>query len=85
MLQQAGSLATTRLGARDGRMQSLFALTLTLVLTGATIASAEAAGIYDEFRGLRSEAMGGAHRGLGTSNDTLTLNPAGDWGMLAAH
>ena len=27
--------------------------------------------------GARSLAMGGAHRGMGTSNDTLILNPAG--------
>ncbi len=40
-------------------------------------ANALAAGIEDEFRGVRSEAMGGAHRGVGTSNDTLYLNPAG--------
>jgi hypothetical protein len=33
--------------------------------------------VYDEFAGLRSQAMGGAHRGLGTSNDTMFLNPAG--------
>jgi hypothetical protein len=31
----------------------------------------------DEFQGVRSAAMGGAHRGVGTSNDTLVLNPAG--------
>jgi hypothetical protein len=31
----------------------------------------------DEFQGVRSAAMGGAHRGVGTSNDTLMLNPAG--------
>ena len=35
------------------------------------------AGIYQEFYGSRSLAMGGAHRGIGTSNDTLLLNPAG--------
>ena len=29
------------------------------------------------FVGLHSHGMGGAHRGLGTSNDTLFLNPAG--------
>lgn len=34
-------------------------------------------GVYDEFRGVRSLAMGGAQRGLGTSNDTLYFNPAG--------
>jgi hypothetical protein len=30
-----------------------------------------------EFQGVRSSAMGGAHRGVGTSNDTVILNPAG--------
>lgn len=35
------------------------------------------ADVYREFHGLRSEAMGGAHRGLGNSNDAITLNPAG--------
>lgn len=32
---------------------------------------------FNEFLGARSVAMGGAHRGLGTSNETLILNPAG--------
>ena len=35
------------------------------------------ASVYDEFTGIRSAAMGGAHRAVGTSNDTLMLNPAG--------
>ncbi|OGQ92217.1 MAG: hypothetical protein A2289_26150 [Deltaproteobacteria bacterium RIFOXYA12_FULL_58_15] len=35
------------------------------------------AGVFDEIAGTRSHAMGGAHRGVGTSNDTLYLNPAG--------
>ncbi len=34
------------------------------------------ASVYDGYIGVRSEAMGGAHRGLGTSNDTIALNPA---------
>ncbi len=33
--------------------------------------------VYDEFRGIRSSGMGGTHRAIGTSNDTLLLNPAG--------
>jgi len=33
--------------------------------------------LIDELAGARSLAMGGAHRGVGTSNDTLYLNPAG--------
>jgi hypothetical protein len=41
------------------------------------IPAAAGASVYDEFTGLRSQAMGGAHRGLGNSNDTLFLNPAG--------
>jgi hypothetical protein len=35
------------------------------------------AAVFDELEGTRSAAMGGAHRGVGTSNDTLYLNPAG--------
>lgn len=41
------------------------------------IAAPAQGAITEEFRGTRSQAMGGAHRALGTSNDTLTLNPAG--------
>jgi hypothetical protein len=33
--------------------------------------------VFDEVAGVRSAAMGGAHRGVGTSNDTIYLNPAG--------
>lgn len=33
--------------------------------------------ITDGYIGVRSTAMGGAHRGLGTSNDAIFLNPAG--------
>ncbi|MCK5689391.1 hypothetical protein KAI87_08980, partial [Myxococcota bacterium] len=39
--------------------------------------TASSASIYDEYIGVRSMGMGGAHRGVGTSNDTLYLNPAG--------
>lgn len=42
-----------------------------------TIAAPAHADPYQEFTGARSEAMGGAHRGLATSNDTIVLNPAG--------
>lgn len=47
--------------------------------TIATILASQgvAAGVFDEFVGVRSRSMGGAHRGVGTSNDTLYLNPAG--------
>lgn len=48
-------------------------LPIALMLLGAPAA----ADPYKEFTGLRAEAMGGAHRGLGTSNDTIFLNPAG--------
>jgi hypothetical protein len=34
-------------------------------------------GIANELAGVRSTAMGGAHRGVGTSNDALYLNPGG--------
>jgi len=51
------------------------------VLVGATLCiglpSAAHADPYQEFLGVRSEAMGGAHRGLGNSNETIMLNPAG--------
>src|SRR3954469_18063599 len=40
-------------------------------------ASVRAQTLPDEFAGVRSLGMGGAHRALGTSNDTLYLNPAG--------
>ena len=39
--------------------------------------TAKSASSFEEVAGVRSLAMGGAHRGLGTSNDTLKLNPAG--------
>ena len=48
-----------------------------ILLVLALVPSTARAGIDDEFAGDRSYAMGGAHRGVGTSNDTLVLNPAG--------
>jgi hypothetical protein len=48
-----------------------------LVVLLAAGSSARASGPNDALAGDRSYAMGGAHRGLGTSNDTLFLNPAG--------
>ena len=39
--------------------------------------TARAAALDEAVAGARSYAMGGAHRGVGTSNDTLFLNPAG--------
>lgn len=39
------------------------------------------ADIYTPFYGTRSMSMGGAHRGLGTSNDTIFVNPAGMAGV----
>ncbi len=52
---------------------------LVLATTIATfmVSQGAEAGVYDEFVGVRAPAMGGAHRGVGTSNDTLYLNPAG--------
>ena len=40
-------------------------------------ATAKSFSSFEEVAGIRSLAMGGAHRALGTSNDTLKLNPAG--------
>ncbi|MBI5508506.1 MAG: hypothetical protein HY903_07120 [Deltaproteobacteria bacterium] len=48
-----------------------------LVVVTSVVARPGQADVFDEFHGVRSTAMGGAHQGLGTSNDTLTLNPAG--------
>jgi len=45
---------------------------VTSLTAGAAFAS-----VFDELHGVRSLSMGGAHRGLGTTNDTLYLNPAG--------
>lgn len=47
---------------------------IAVLITGAPISQA---GIAKEFAGVRSTAMAGAQRGVGTSNDTLYLNPAG--------
>ncbi len=47
---------------------------LAAILLSPAIVQAEVA---DSYSGVRSSAMGGAHRGLGTSNDTLFYNPAG--------
>ncbi len=46
-------------------------------ILGLLAAPTARADVYREIHGVRSEAMGGAHRGLGTSNDAITLNPAG--------
>ena len=50
-----------------------------LLFVGSMLAipSSAEASIYDEQQGTRSTAMGGAHRGMGSSNDTIYLNPAG--------
>ncbi len=53
---------------------------LALVASAALLAppsSHTVDGLANELAGVRSLSMGGAHRGLGTSNDTLYLNPAG--------
>lgn len=54
---------------------TLFALRAMVVMVAA-FPGAVRADVYQEFTGTRSEAMGGAHRGVGTSNDTIFLNPA---------
>ena len=43
----------------------------------ACIAPPARADVYTEFTGTRSLAMGGAHRALGSNNETIVLNPAG--------
>lgn len=50
---------------------------LWLVIIQASIVSNPELGIAHQATGVRALAMGGAHRGIGTSNDTITLNPAG--------
>lgn len=52
---------------------SLVAISLVIVIPLST----QAASNFEQIAGVRSLAMGGAHRALGTSNDTLKLNPAG--------
>jgi len=48
--------------------------TLLLLLGAPELATAS---MYDELYGSRSFGMGGAHIGLGDSNDTVGMNPAG--------
>jgi hypothetical protein len=52
---------------------------LTTILAAFLAMSSDANSVLlqREFQGIRSAAMGGAHRGVGTSNDTIALNPAG--------
>ena len=47
-----------------------------LLMLGGMGRSAHAS-VFEEFTGARSTAMGGAHRAIGTSNETLIVNPAG--------
>ena len=56
----------------------MFALAFLLaaVASAASPARTEDA-LAHELEGVRSLAMGGAHRGVGTSNDTIYLNPGG--------
>ena len=68
---------TTGLSRRAGaRWASLAAAISAMGGISAAPRSARADVGY-EFTGIRSEAMGGAHRAVGTSNDTIMLNPAG--------
>lgn len=55
-------------------MRDSFAVLLATLLGSAGLAHAD---VTDPFFGARAVAMGGAHRALGTSNDTILLNPAG--------
>lgn len=55
-------------------MQCRLSLIATLLIAPAGMAQAQ---VFREVAPNRSIAMGGAHRGLGTSNDALFLNPAG--------
>jgi hypothetical protein len=57
--------------------RSRYPLRMLLFCSAMAAAPLSVGAPYEEFTGLRAEAMGGAHRGLGTSNDTLFLNPAG--------
>jgi hypothetical protein len=50
---------------------------LSAVALGARLPAARAEGVFTEFTGTRSGGMGGAHTGIGNSNDALYLNPAG--------
>ena len=52
-------------------------LVLRVVLLSTIASTARAADFPVDFAGSRSLAMGGAHRGMGNSNDALYLNPAG--------
>jgi len=55
----------------NSRLRLCFVILVSLMPLNAS------ATVYDEFRGIRSAGMGGTHRGIGTSNDALLLNPAG--------
>lgn len=57
-------------------MRSIGALLAVAIFFLPTPGVAQAS-IFEEIHGVRSSAMGGSHRGVGTSNDTLYLNPAG--------
>ena len=54
-----------------------FWLVVLVSVVTLSVSGSAAASVFDEFHGVRSVGMGGAQRGLGTSNDTLYLNPAG--------
>ena len=50
---------------------------LVSVITLLGLSPAAHATLSEEYIGIRSSAMGGTHRAIGTSNDSLVLNPAG--------
>ncbi len=60
-------------------MRKLSAIALVILAPSEAVAQnlPEDALVFEELAGVRSSAMGGAHRGVGTSNDTVYLNPAG--------
>lgn len=58
-------------------MNALRIFFLCAIAATVTPVSAQGASDFEQVAGIRSLAMGGAHRALGTSNDTLKLNPAG--------
>lgn len=58
-------------------MRRYAGLTAAALVAFSAPARGESSGVHDTLHGTRSAAMGGAHRAVGTSNDTLYMNPAG--------
>ena len=53
----------------------IFGFLALLATTQLTFGSTMPSQLLEETGGVRSQAMGGAHRAIGDANDTLTLNP----------